>query len=869
MQHWYRILISTLLLMLPDFPDYYQVWRAVSQKASLPFLAQRTLWQSLELFPPPYLSFAARYMFLHILVATVLYFLILGTGTRRTWLLWIWVFFQLLTTNLVYQPQVFDAYSGLGLQIQGVSKLIPEPLVRASGISFCLLLIYRLLIRSRKTALALIAILVVAFAPLLRSDTMAVRPKSSRLNFILIGVDSLRPDSEILSHARKDSEWQRFIQDSSTFKRVISPIAITLPAFYSLFSGRNPVHTGIRHGLQTQSDETDRLLKNSLLNQLRQSGFNTSFLLDDSQYSYFRSGEVLSDFRAPPTHFSNYVFSSFFRSKLFYGFLNNSLGYLIFPEVRANAGYLAGYKLKNFVDDIKSQLDVLSLQSNPFVLTAHTCALHLPAAIPYPYYRNHTPPFSYGSTVPSLRTPSFVDQVAANRELYDSGARMIEAEYLEPILHHLRQTGLLENSVVIVFSDHGEALWDSQPFPIDKSPMHGRALVGADDSNLATLLIRHPHIDGRNISQNVGLIDVFPTILDVAGIKANGPIDGRSLLPMMRGKTVADVDYFAETGWMSATIPQQTVPPFFLQPELFFLDPIKEMVFFDPREFDPFVFQKQRAIFRGDQRLTVYPTYVGYRLSYTDLRDRPLGIESSLPGNGRKIQDMLAKLNREFSLDEKSGTLPLLYFNKSRASIDWSKVSREKVISDPRRFPWLSAQLAYEYANRDGNADLSIPLLTQALTSRDASPALKRDINDQLISLCGNLDNPAWARKLGAGAGRLEADVNTATVPQLQALTRCWRRTGRPERVMELENTLKHASRNSDLQRARAVLISEDDRTNAAALEVIAEKSASNLEQWQALIGLIKQTDASSARYQDLIDRARKNPFYPAFKWQI
>jgi arylsulfatase A-like enzyme len=44
----------------------------------------------------------------------------------------------------------------------------------------------------------------------------------------------------------------------------------------------------------------------------------------------------------------------------------------------------------------------------------------------------------------------------------------------------------------------------------------------------------------------VSLLDLLPTLTDLAGIKTDIPLDGRSLLPMLRGETVPEAEVFSE-----------------------------------------------------------------------------------------------------------------------------------------------------------------------------------------------------------------------------------------------------------------------------------------------------------------------------------
>ena len=92
----------------------------------------------------------------------------------------------------------------------------------------------------------------------------------------------------------------------------------------------------------------------------------------------------------------------------------------------------------------------------------------------------------------------------------------------------------LENTVILFASDHGEMLGDHYGW---------RKSVPYEPSARIPMLIKAPSDygiePGTVIDEPVCLEDIFPTCLDLAGIPAPGSIDGRSLLPLLRGERPA------------------------------------------------------------------------------------------------------------------------------------------------------------------------------------------------------------------------------------------------------------------------------------------------------------------------------------------
>jgi arylsulfatase A-like enzyme/tetratricopeptide (TPR) repeat protein len=131
---------------------------------------------------------------------------------------------------------------------------------------------------------------------------------------------------------------------------------------------------------------------------------------------------------------------------------------------------------------------------------------------------------------------------------YDSGIAYADRQ-LRFLFDELRLSGALERSIVIITSDHGEQFWEHG------GRGHGSSLF---DHQLRVPLIFHlppalmrtlageEKLTGRVIEQQVRLVDLYPTILDLLGIPQEHVTEGRSLRPLLAGSELAPVDAFAE-----------------------------------------------------------------------------------------------------------------------------------------------------------------------------------------------------------------------------------------------------------------------------------------------------------------------------------
>ncbi len=131
---------------------------------------------------------------------------------------------------------------------------------------------------------------------------------------------------------------------------------------------------------------------------------------------------------------------------------------------------------------------------------------------------------------------------------FKASARILD-ESMGRVLDAVTRAGLAENTLVIVTTDHGIA------FPRMKCHLnqHGMGVM---------LMMRGPGgFGGGKVSDTlVSHIDLFPTICDVAGLAAPSYLQGRSMMPLIRGEKSAIRDHlFGEVSYHAAYEPARCV----------------------------------------------------------------------------------------------------------------------------------------------------------------------------------------------------------------------------------------------------------------------------------------------------------------------
>ena len=111
------------------------------------------------------------------------------------------------------------------------------------------------------------------------------------------------------------------------------------------------------------------------------------------------------------------------------------------------------------------------------------------------------------------------------------------------LLAYLRETGELENTVVVYTSDQGFMLGEHDL--IDKRWMY-------EESLRVPLIVRYPELvrPGAVTKAMVSNVDFAPTLLDLAGVETPDYMQGRSFLPVLRGETDRGRDAIYYRYWM-------------------------------------------------------------------------------------------------------------------------------------------------------------------------------------------------------------------------------------------------------------------------------------------------------------------------------
>ncbi len=173
---------------------------------------------------------------------------------------------------------------------------------------------------------------------------------------------------------------------------------------------------------------------------------------------------------------------------------------------------------------------VHAMRHRRFFLFLHNYKVHAPY-LPSPPYATliHT------EEQAALRdvAPQFRD----DRDAYDASIRELDDE-LGGFLRTLDAEGLSDRTLLIVLSDHGEALGEHG--------LTGHGFWAYEDVLHAVLAFRGPGIVARRVMIPVSLADVAPTVLDVLGLPLPSAMQGHSVKDALVGKDIGVRPMFFE-----------------------------------------------------------------------------------------------------------------------------------------------------------------------------------------------------------------------------------------------------------------------------------------------------------------------------------
>ena len=519
-------------------------------------------------------------------------------------------------------------------------------------------------------ALAGIALLYVATyrqATRSREPAATVAPGRTRSNpnIVLIGSDTLRADRLFGAGYRREltPNLARLAKRGTQFTDCYVPCARTAPSLVTLLSGTWPHRHGVRDTFVTP-DQT-RLSVTSLPQILKQAQYRSAIVGDwaASDAAKFNFGFDFQDLPEDQWNIKFLLRQGPKDLRMFLSlFTQNAFGKAFLPEIY----YLGGIPLTEEVGrDTRRMISKLAQDDAPFFLVSFMATTHPPFTSKYPYYSLYSDPEYRGESkfiMAKLRDPWEIIRAQAEPkskfdleqviDLYDGCVRNFDDE-VGRILAHLDACQLGDNTIVVVFSDHGFEFFEHETWG------QGNSAIG-DFSARVPVIIADPKIRGpRKVTQVVRTVDIAPTLLELVGLPSSPCVQGVSLVPLMRGEPLpTELPAFNETGVWLTDLPG--TPEKHLRyphlPELLEVpDKRIGMISLKRKYVDAIVAAKDRMVRVGDWKLTYQPLTDGAIYRLFNIREDPGCLRNIADQYPEMVARLKSLLDAWMDDDPKSG----------------------------------------------------------------------------------------------------------------------------------------------------------------------------------------------------------------------
>lgn len=459
--------------------------------------------------------------------------------------------------------------------------------------------------------LAAVAIVTAILAHARSSDAAA--DARSRPHVILLGIDSLRLDElRRFGGSGLTPNLDRFLADADLMRDTTTPAARTFSSWMAILTGRSPTVTGARFNLAAR----DTVAVNpTFADVLRGTGYRTVYSTDEVRFANIDESFGFDQVITPRIGASDFLIGTYNELPLASVVINTRLGKWLFPFSHANRGVATMFQPETYLGRLERELAF----DAPTLFIAHLTAPH------WPYYVSDTP---FGVSV---------KQHADDRPLYRVGLQTGDRMFGE-LVALLERKGALENALVVVLSDHGEALAlpsDSFLKRNDRAPIegllapisvkdfgHGQSVLSPSQYKVLLGFRTFGRFEsfqsgGRALDVPVTMEDLAPSILGLLRVEGD-PLSasGRSFAALLRGATGAPVSHpldrirFTETDLAVLPAPDGSIDEVGTarQNSIFFeVDPVTARLRIRTRYAPLAIAFKERAAFTSQHLLAALP----------------------------------------------------------------------------------------------------------------------------------------------------------------------------------------------------------------------------------------------------------------------
>lgn len=390
-----------------------------------------------------------------------------------------------------------------------------------------------------------------------------VPSRSDRLNILMIGCDSLRADRVASGYHRDLTPFlDQLAKQGTHFTNCFVPCARTAPSLASMLSGTWPQRHGIRDNFVSDTEFAMNGVP-SMVDVLRRAGYRTVAISDWCGADLGKLHFGFEECNLPSDQWNiKYLLKQGPKDiRLFLSlFVRNRLGKRFLPELY----YLAGVPSTTLVGrDIRTAISEAALDDRPFLINAFMSTTHGPFGSEYPHYTQFSGKAYSGNSkyvMNGLNEPfEVIRQQGYSKDkfdltqivdLYDGCVQNFDAE-VEKTINHLSQCGLMQSTIIVIYSDHGMEFFERGTWG------QGNSVIVDDSARIPLIVVDPLSPNGQTIAEVARTVDIAPTLLSMVGLnEIPNEMDGASLADVVRGKhTMPELSAYYETGIWFTKIP--------------------------------------------------------------------------------------------------------------------------------------------------------------------------------------------------------------------------------------------------------------------------------------------------------------------------
>ncbi|MBX0285482.1 sulfatase-like hydrolase/transferase [Halomicroarcula sp. F28] len=355
-------------------------------------------------------------------------------------------------------------------------------------------------------------------------------------NVLLITIDSLRADhtSCLAYEENVDPRLAELGERGATFRKAVSNGPNTTASFPSILTGAHSATYGPYGICGTDSPFLSRSLRNA--------GYTT--------FGYHSNPHLGTEQRYP-TGFDQYndvveggesaAAVASFKDKIAKRVPTNSLLYRLlrrawhyFTMSTDNSSYARADTISDRAIDWLEQ----GRNDKPFFGWLHYMDVHYPFDPPEEIYADlpHSQISKKRRITLNAKMQERPDEmtdadVRDLLKLYDAEIRYTDSQ-IGRVVDTLEEQGVLDDTIVIVTADHGEAFGEHGSFGHHPYPY--------DELIRVPLFVSGPGVESTTVDQQVSLLDLAPTVLDLVGVETPTQMEGASFAPVLAGGTIDD-----------------------------------------------------------------------------------------------------------------------------------------------------------------------------------------------------------------------------------------------------------------------------------------------------------------------------------------